>query len=185
MPELERLGVELIEQPFPARQLPQLRWLQERSPIPIVADESAVTIDDLDALVGVVAGVNVKLTKCGGVGPALAMMRRARELGFRVMLGCMEETSVGIAAAAMLAGLADWVDLDGNLLLARDPYDGLELADDKRWRLTGCGRSGGPSAARLKPAGGLWTRSWTSPWMASLPLSGLSAYHQGRRPGAP
>ena len=137
VPELVRLGVELIEQPFPARQLPQLRWLQERSPIPIVADESAVTIDDLDALVGVVAGVNVKLTKCGGVGPALAMMRRARELGFRVMLGCMEETSVGIAAAAMLAGLADWVDLDGNLLLARDPYDGLELGDDKRWRLTG------------------------------------------------
>jgi len=136
LPELERLGVELIEQPFPARQLPQLRWLQERSPIPIVADESAVTIEDLDALVGVVAGVNVKLTKCGGVGPALTMMRRARELGFRVMLGCMEETSVGIAAAATLAGLADWVDLDGNLLLARDPYEGLELGADKRWRLT-------------------------------------------------
>jgi len=137
VPELERLGVELIEQPFPARQLPQLRWLQERSPIPIVADESAVTIDDLDALVGVVAGVNVKLTKCGGIRPALAMMRRARELGFRVMLGCMEETSVGIAAAAMLAGLAEWVDLDGNLLLARDPYEGLALGDDKRWRLSG------------------------------------------------
>jgi L-alanine-DL-glutamate epimerase-like enolase superfamily enzyme len=136
LPELVRLGVELIEQPFPARQLPQLRWLQERSSIPIVADESAVTIDDLDALVGVVAGVNVKLTKCGGVGPALAMIRRARELGFGVMLGCMEETSVGIAAAAALGGLADWVDLDGNLLLARDPWMGLELTDDKRWRLT-------------------------------------------------
>jgi len=136
IPELQHLGVELIEQPFPARQLPQLRWLQERSPIPIVADESAVTIDDLDALVGVVAGVNVKLTKCGGIGPALAMMRRARELGFRVMLGCMEETSVGIAAGAMLAGLADWVDLDGNLLLARDPFAGLSLSDDKRWQLT-------------------------------------------------
>ncbi len=137
VPELVRLGVELIEQPFPARQLPQLRWLQERSPIPIVADESAVTIDDLDALVGVVAGINVKLTKCGGVGPALAMMRRARELGFRIMLGCMEETSVGIAAAAALAGLADWVDLDGNLLLAQDPYEGLILGEDKRWQLAG------------------------------------------------
>jgi L-Ala-D/L-Glu epimerase / N-acetyl-D-glutamate racemase len=136
LPDLERLGVELIEQPFPARQLPQLRWLQERSSIPIVADESAVTVDDLDALVGVVAGVNVKLTKCGGVGPALVMIRRARELGFRVMLGCMEETSIGIAAAAALSGLADWVDLDGNLLLARDPWAGLELTDDKRWRLT-------------------------------------------------
>ncbi len=135
IPELVRLGVELIEQPFPARQLPQLRWLQERSPIPIVADESAVTVDDLEALVGVVAGVNVKLTKCGGVGPALEMIHRARELGFRVMLGCMEETSVAIAAAAALAGLADWVDLDGNLLLARDPYEGLVLGDDKRWQL--------------------------------------------------
>lgn len=135
VPELVRLGVELIEQPFPARQLPRLRWLQERSPIPIVADESAVTIEDLDALVGVVAGINVKLTKCGGVGPALAMMRRARELGFRVMLGCMEETSVGIAAAAALAGLAEWVDLDGNLLLARDPFEGLALGGDRRWVL--------------------------------------------------
>jgi L-alanine-DL-glutamate epimerase-like enolase superfamily enzyme len=135
IPELMRLGVELIEQPFPARQLPRLRWLQERSPIPVVVDESAVTIDDLDALVGVVAGINVKLTKCGGVGPALAMMRRARELGFRVMLGCMEETSVGIAAAAALAGLAEWVDLDGNLLLARDPFEGLVLGDDRRWVL--------------------------------------------------
>ncbi len=139
IPDLVRLGVELIEQPFPARQLPRLRWLQERSPIPIVVDESAVTSDDLDALVGVVAGVNVKLTKCGGVGPALAMMRRARELGFRVMLGCMEETSVGIAAAAALAGLADWVDLDGNLLLAQDPFEGLVLGDDHRWVLGGPG----------------------------------------------
>ncbi len=136
IPDLQRLGVELIEQPFPARQLPQLRWLQEQSPIPIVADESAVTIEDLDALVGVVAGVNVKLAKCGGLGPALAMIGRARELGFRVMLGCMEETSVGIGAAAMVAGLADWVDLDGNLLLARDPFEGLDLGEDKRWKLT-------------------------------------------------
>jgi L-alanine-DL-glutamate epimerase-like enolase superfamily enzyme len=135
IPELVRLGVELIEQPFPARALPDLRWLQERSSIPIVVDESAVTVDDLDALVGVVAAINVKLTKCGGVGPALVMMRRARELGFKVMLGCMEETSVGIAAAAALAGLADWVDLDGNLLLAHDPFEGLVLGDDKRWRL--------------------------------------------------
>ncbi|MBX3030595.1 MAG: dipeptide epimerase [Chloroflexi bacterium] len=133
VPELERLGVELIEQPFPARALPQLRWLQERCPIPVVADESAVTIDDLEALTGVVAGVNVKLAKCGGVGPALAMIRRARELGFRVMLGCMEETSVGIAASATLSGLVDWVDLDGNLLLARDPFEGLVMDAGRHW----------------------------------------------------
>jgi L-alanine-DL-glutamate epimerase-like enolase superfamily enzyme len=134
LPELERLGVELIEQPFPARALAELGWLQARSSLPIVADESAVTIDDLPGLVGVVAGVNVKLMKCGGVGPALAMIERARSLGFKVFLGCMEETSLGIAAAATLAGLVDWVDLDGNLLLADDPFLGLELDADCRWR---------------------------------------------------
>jgi L-alanine-DL-glutamate epimerase-like enolase superfamily enzyme len=135
IPELVRLGVELIEQPFPAHELAQLRWLQERSPLPIVADESAVDIRALDNLVGVVAGVNVKIMKCGGIGPGLAMMRRARELGFKIFLGCMEETSVAIAASAALASLADWVDLDGNLLLARDPFEGLELGPDCRWRL--------------------------------------------------
>ena len=94
LPHLERLGVELIEQPFPARRLDQLRWLQERSSLPIVADESCVFIEDLDGLVGVVDGVNVKLAKCGGIGPARAMLDRAHELGFRTFLGCMEETQV-------------------------------------------------------------------------------------------
>lgn len=136
LPELVRLGVELIEQPFPARRLDQMRWLQERSPLPIVADESAVTIEDLDGLVGVVAGVNVKLAKCGGPGPAKRMLERARALGFRTFLGCMEETSVGIAASAAVSPLADWVDLDGCLLLAEDPVTGLEIGPDKRWRLS-------------------------------------------------
>ena len=135
LPELERLGVELIEQPFPAHRLDQLRWLQERCRLPIVADESAVSFEALEGLVGVVAGVNVKLAKCGGVGPAMRMLSRARELGFRTFLGCMEETSVGIAASAAVASLADWVDLDGNLLLETDPFEGLELGPDCRWRL--------------------------------------------------
>ena len=94
-----------------------------------------MTIDDLEALVGVVAGVNVKLAKVGGVGPAKRMLERARELGLRTFLGCMEETSVGIAASAAVASLAEWVDLDGNLLLADDPFEGLELDDGCRWRL--------------------------------------------------
>jgi len=136
LPELVARGVELIEQPFPRHALRDLAWLQERSTLPIVADESAVTIDDLDGLLGVVAGVNVKLAKCGGVGPARRMLGRARDLGFRTFLGCMEETSVAIAASAAVASLADWVDLDGNLLLASDPFEGLELGDDCRWRLT-------------------------------------------------
>lgn len=135
LPELDRLGVELIEQPFPARRYDQLRWLQERTLLPIVADESAVLLEDLDALVGVVAGVNVKLAKCGGVGPARRMLARARELGFRTFLGCMEETSVVIAASAAVSPLAEWADLDGCLLLADDPVEGLELRPDKRWRL--------------------------------------------------
>jgi L-alanine-DL-glutamate epimerase-like enolase superfamily enzyme len=137
LPEIVELGVELIEQPFPARAYRDLAWLQERSPIPIVADESAVTFEDLDALVDVVDGVNVKLAKCGGIGPAKAMLTRAHELGFKTFLGCMEETSVGIAGSAAVASLADWVDLDGCLLLAADPFEGLDLDADHRWILTG------------------------------------------------
>ena len=136
LPDLERLGVELIEQPFPADRLDQLRWLQERSSLPIVADESCIFPADLDRLVGVVAGVNVKLAKCGGIGPAKRMLERARDLGFRTFLGCMEETSVGIAGSAVVASLADWVDLDGCLLLADDPFEGLDLDAEHRWRLT-------------------------------------------------
>jgi L-Ala-D/L-Glu epimerase len=136
LPELERLGVELIEQPFPAGRLDQLRWLQERSSLPLVADESCVLPEDLDRLVGVVAGVNVKLAKCGGIGPAKRMLERARELGFRTFLGCMEETSVGIAGSAVVASLADWVDLDGCLLLADDPFEGLDLDADYSWILS-------------------------------------------------
>lgn len=136
LPHLERLGVELIEQPFPARRTDQLRWLQERSSLPIVADESCVFIEDLDGLVGVVDGVNVKLAKCGGIGPARAMLDRAHELGFRTFLGCMEETQVGIAGSAAVASLADWVDLDGCLLLADDPFEGLELGPDHCWHLS-------------------------------------------------
>jgi len=134
LPALVELGVELIEQPFPARRIDWLAAFQQRSTLPVVADESCVTDEDLDALVGVVAGVNVKLAKCGGPGPAALMLARARELGFRTFLGCMEETSVVIAASAAVASLADWVDLDGNLLLAEDPFDGLELGEDHAWR---------------------------------------------------
>ena len=136
IPDLVRLGVELIEQPFPAHRLDLLRWLQERSELPLVADESAVTIQDLDGLVGVVNGVNVKLAKCGGPGPARRMLARARELGFKTFLGCMEETSLGIAASAHVAILADWIDLDGCLLISGDPFEGLELGPDCRWQLT-------------------------------------------------
>jgi L-Ala-D/L-Glu epimerase len=136
VPELVRLGVELIEQPFPARSLPELRWLRERSSLPILADESAVFEADLPMLEGVVDGVVVKLAKCGGIGPALRMIRRARSLGMKVMLGCMVESSLGVAAAAMVASEVDWLDLDGNLMLVHDPFGGIELGADCRWELT-------------------------------------------------
>jgi L-alanine-DL-glutamate epimerase-like enolase superfamily enzyme len=135
LPELLRLGVELIEQPFPAGRLDLLRELQAQSVLPLVADESAVFIDDLDALVGVVDGINVKLAKCGGIGPARRMLERANAMGFRTFIGCMEETSIGIAASAAVAPLAEWLDLDGCLLLADDPVTGLELDPGKHWRL--------------------------------------------------
>jgi L-alanine-DL-glutamate epimerase-like enolase superfamily enzyme len=135
LPELVTLGVELIEQPFPARRLDWMAELQQHSTLPIVADESCVTDDDLDGLVGVAAGVNVKLAKVGGPGPAARMLARARDLGFRRFLGCMEETSVVIAASAACASLADWADLDGCLLLADDPFEGLVLGPDHRWQL--------------------------------------------------
>ena len=80
--------------------------------------------------------MNVKLAKCGGVGPAARMLTRAKALGFRTFLGCMEETSIVIAASAAVASLADWADLDGNLLLADDPFGGLVLGSDHRWQLT-------------------------------------------------
>lgn len=136
LPRLVELGVELIEQPFPVARRDWLADLQVASPLPIVADESCVEAADLEGLVGIVAGVNVKLAKCGGPGPAARMLRRARELGFRTFLGCMEETSLGVAAAAAVASLAEWTDLDGPLLLAADPFEGLELGSDHRWRLT-------------------------------------------------
>jgi L-alanine-DL-glutamate epimerase-like enolase superfamily enzyme len=93
-----------------------------------------VFVEDLDALEGVVAGINVKLAKCGGTGPARVMLEEARRRGFRTFLGCMEETTIGIAASVAVASLADWIDLDGNLLLAEDPFEGLVLGEDCRWQ---------------------------------------------------
>lgn len=141
-------GVEFVEQPMPRHALVDLARLQAASPIPIVADESAETLEDLPNLAGVVAGVNIKLMKCGGPLEALAMIRLARELGLRVMLGCMVETSVAITAMAHLAALADWLDLDGNLLLAGDPFEGAGV-ESGRLRLP---ERPGIGVARRAPA---------------------------------
>ena len=129
---------------------------RRRSPLPIVADESAVTIEDLDALVGRRRTASTSSWRSAAASaPAARMLERARELGFRTFLGCMEETCVGIAASAAVASLAEWVDLDGCLLLADDPFEGLELGDDCRWVLTDAPGLGvrGPSVAGTRLGG--------------------------------
>ncbi|HKQ98430.1 MAG TPA: dipeptide epimerase, partial [Candidatus Polarisedimenticolia bacterium] len=121
------IGVTLVEQPLPAADRDGARWLHARSPLPLVADEAVLGADDLDDLVGACAIVNVKLQKTGGLRAAARLIERARALGFGVMIGCMIESSLGITAAAHLAPLCDHADLDGNLLIAADPYLGARL----------------------------------------------------------
>jgi L-alanine-DL-glutamate epimerase-like enolase superfamily enzyme len=128
MDVLVRHGVELVEQPLAAHDIDGLRFVRERSPLPIVADESCVTSADIPRLVGAVDGINIKLAKCGGLREALRMIAAARTHGMLVMCGCMIETSLGITAAAHLAGLLDYADLDGAALVSNDPFIGASIA---------------------------------------------------------
>ena len=120
-------AVELLEQPLAANDVEGLAELQARTSIPIIADESCRTADDIPRLVGAVAGINIKLAKCGGLAEALRMVRAARAAGLRVMAGCMIESSVGISGIAQLAPLLDYADLDGAALLADDPFTGVSI----------------------------------------------------------
>ena len=127
---LAELGVEMVEQPvFHGR---EERLAGVRSPLPLCADESCHIRADLDRL-GDFDAVNIKLDKAGGLTEALALSREARARGFRVMVGCMLGTSLGIAPAALVAQGADWIDLDGALLLAKDREGGLELREGQLW----------------------------------------------------
>lgn len=128
---LERLGVEMVEQPLPADQIEQTRELRKRSPLPIWADESVHGPEDVPRLAGAFDGINIKLMKCGGVAAALRLIAVARAHGLQVMLGCMIETAIGITAAAHLSPLVDTADLDGNLLLEHDPFEGVTLRDGR------------------------------------------------------
>ena len=125
--ELACLGVELIEQPLPADRWDDMRRLRRESPLPIVADESCVGVDDVARCAGVFHGVNIKLTKCGGLTPARRMIADARRHGLSVMIGCMTESTVGISAAAQLLPLVDYADVDGAVLLADDVAEGVRL----------------------------------------------------------
>jgi L-alanine-DL-glutamate epimerase-like enolase superfamily enzyme len=118
VPTLKQLGVELIEQPFPAKADEVLEILDH--PIPVCADESCHTTGDLPRLTNRYEVINVKLDKTGGLTEALRLCKRARDNGFKLLIGCMVCTSLGIAPARLLASFANWIDLDGPLLLARD-----------------------------------------------------------------
>ncbi len=122
---LARFNLELIEQPVPRGDHDALPLLREEGIAPVMADESCIGPSDVLGCVGIFDGINIKLCKCGGIRRALQMIHTARSAGLKVMLGCMVETSVGIAAAAQLAPLADYIDLDGHLLLAEDPFEGI------------------------------------------------------------
>lgn len=128
LPELACLGVEFVEQPLPASRLGEIRELRKHSSIPFIADESAHDATDIPRLVGAFDGINLKLAKCGGIAPALELIAVARAHGLKILLGCMIESSLGIAAALAVAPLVDWLDLDGHLLIVDDPFSGLGFA---------------------------------------------------------
>jgi L-Ala-D/L-Glu epimerase len=128
--------VDALEQPIAPGNPAGLAWLHDRCPVPLIADEDAATAADVRELAGLVDGVNVKLAKCGGIGAALEIVTAARENGLDVMLGCLVASSLGIAPAVHLTGHARWVDLDGHLLLADDPWTGIG-GEDGTLRLSG------------------------------------------------
>lgn len=135
VPVLAELGVEYVEQPLAKANLAELRELKKESPIPIYVDEDSIIAADLPRLEGIVDGINIKLMKTGGLVEARRMVALARTYGFKIMIGCMIETSVGITAAAHLAPYADNLDLDGNLLISNDPFTGVKCDPDGRLHL--------------------------------------------------
>ena len=128
---LQEMGVELVEQPLPADQLTEMRELKKQSPLPLFADESVGCSEDIPRLAEAFDGINIKLMKCGGLGEAMRMIHVARAHGMKIMLGCMVESSLAITAAAHIAPLVDFADLDGNLLITNDPFIGAVVREGK------------------------------------------------------
>jgi L-Ala-D/L-Glu epimerase len=131
VPILSELGVEYCEQPLPAGD-PGGAELKRRSPLPVYVDEDCHTLADVAGCAALADGINIKLAKSGGIREALRMIHAARALGLGVMLGCMLESGLGIAAAAQIASLCDHVDLDGNLLLRADPWPGVRFENGRQ-----------------------------------------------------
>jgi len=128
---LNERGVKLVEQPMPKTQLDDMAWLTENSPLPTFADEALQRIPDVIKAHGIYSGINIKLMKCTGLREAHKMLTLAKSLDMQVMLGCMTETSCAISAMSQLAPEAEWTDLDGNLLIGNDPFDGTLIVDGK------------------------------------------------------
>jgi L-alanine-DL-glutamate epimerase-like enolase superfamily enzyme len=129
--QLREYDIEFVEQPIDPQDKDGLKRIKEEAGVPIIIDEQLMTSKDIPDFVGLCDGINIKLAKCGGIREALRMIHVARAHGLKVMLGCTIESSVGIAAAAQLGSLVDFLDLDGNLLVANDPFEGLELDKGK------------------------------------------------------
>ena len=128
---LKEQGIVFIEQPMPKDRIDDIGWLTANSPLPVIADESLQTISDFEHVKGIYSGINVKLMKCGGMRAAYTLLEMAEKLGMKTMIGCMTETSCAVSAAAQLSPLTSWADLDGNLLISNDIFEGVRIVDGK------------------------------------------------------
>jgi len=134
-------NVLVAEQPFVKDNFDDTQWLKDRSPIPIIADEAFQALSDIDKVKDSYSGINIKLMKCGGINNALSIITKAKDNNLKIMFGCMTETSCAVSAATSLAGLIDYADLDGNLLITNDPFksDTIENGRLKLSSLPGLG----------------------------------------------
>ena len=128
---LKEHGIVMVEQPMPKEMLDENAWLTEHSPLPIFADEAIQRLKDIPSIKGAYTGINIKLMKCTGMREAWKMANYAHAEGMRVMLGCMTETSCAVSAAAQLSPVADFADLDGNLLISNDLFEGMTVVNGK------------------------------------------------------
>ncbi len=141
-PQLKALGVEFLEQPLKANDWPGMERVAHHSVLPVIADESCIVEADVIKCALHFNGINIKLTKCGGLTPALRMIKEAKQLGLKVMVGCMTESTVGISAIAQLLPQLDYVDMDGALLLKEDIAEGVKILPGGQLRFPTFGGSG-------------------------------------------
>ncbi len=128
---LKEQGVVFVEQPMPAAQIDDMAWLTQHSPLPTLADEAFHRLPDVVKFKDVYSGINIKLMKSTGLREAHKMITVARAMNMKILMGCMTETSCAVSAAAQLSPLVDWADLDGNLLINNDVYEGVKVVDGK------------------------------------------------------